>query len=86
MNGEVEKSITLLKDVITRAPNYLSNHLILAIIYGDQGRLEEARSEVAEIRRISPNYEVSHARRRLRFIDERVIDSYIEKLRSAGLP
>jgi adenylate cyclase len=70
---------------ITRNPDFLGSHLALAFIYSRTGRMAEARSEVDEIRRISPGYSLDVARQRLPFRDHREREDFFGALRAAGL-
>ena len=53
--GRYEEAIVTLKNAITRNPNSLSPHRLLAASYAELGRLEEARAEMAEVLRLNPN-------------------------------
>jgi adenylate cyclase len=66
-------------------PNYLPTHEILAVLYSELGREEEARAEVAEVLRISPNYSLEGVRQRLPFTDPAEARRYLAALRKAGL-
>jgi len=54
--GQYDEAIAALKSAAIRRPNHLPTHLFLAASYVELGREEEARAEVAEILRISPDY------------------------------
>jgi tetratricopeptide (TPR) repeat protein len=84
--GKYEEAIEALKSSLTRAPDFLSARRILAVIFSELGRKEEARSEVAEMLRISPRTSLVGQRKRLPFKDQIVLERYLEGLRKAGLP
>jgi len=83
--GRYEEAIAALKRAISRNPDYLASHLHLAVIYSELGREGEARAEVAEILRLSPNYSVDGVRQRLPFKDPAEVERYLANLRKAGL-
>ncbi len=84
--GQYEEAIAVLKRSFTRNPDQLPSHLDLAVIYCELGRKEEARSEVAEVLRISPRASLEGQRERMLFKDQAVLERYLENLRKAGLP
>lgn len=81
-----EEALRILKEATTRAPNYLTNQIILAIVYSKSGYDAEAQATVKEILRISPTYEAEHLRKRNPFKDTAVTEGFIAALRKAGLP
>ena len=84
--GRDDEAIDLLSQAISRAPNYLTNHVILTAIYAKIGRHDEARQAAEEILRISPKYNAEKFGERLPFTDTSITDDYIAALRQAGLP
>jgi adenylate cyclase len=77
-----EEAVAALKRVLTRSPDHIGGHLLLATIYSEVGREEEARAHVAEALRVSPQLSLEVLRQRLpAALPERVIDA----LRKAGL-
>jgi tetratricopeptide (TPR) repeat protein len=77
-----EEAETALKSTLTRSPDHLGAQLVLATIYSEKGRLEEARKHVAEAMRINPQLSLEDLRRRLPALPENGLDA----LRKAGLP
>jgi adenylate cyclase len=59
--------------------------VLLAAIYGELGREEEARAEAAEILRISPNYSLAVVRARIPYKDPADLERFLDGLRKAGL-
>ncbi len=84
--GKYEEAIEALKSSLTRAPDFLSAHRILAVIFSELGRKEEAQAEVAEILRVNPRASLESQRERMPFKDQAVSEQYLESLRKAGLP
>jgi adenylate cyclase len=82
---QYDEAIVVHGRAITRNPDFLGSHLALAFIYSRTGRTAEARSEVDEIRRISPGYLLEVARERLPFRDQTEREDFFGALRAAGL-
>jgi adenylate cyclase len=60
--GRYEEAIAACKRALTRNSNLLPAHVLLAVIYSELGREEEARAEVAEVLKISPKYSLEGVR------------------------
>ena len=71
--------------MVARAPNHLGAHVNLTIIYSKLGSEAEARAEVAEILRISPNVSLEGFRQQLPYKDPATLDPQIAALRKAGM-
>jgi adenylate cyclase len=54
--GRYQEAIEVLKRTVAAHPNLLVAHIALVIVYGELGRDNDARSEAAEIVRISPKF------------------------------
>jgi tetratricopeptide (TPR) repeat protein len=80
-----EEAIAAFKSALTRNPALLPVHVNLAVIYSELGREEEARAEVAEVLRISPNFSLEVLRQRFPYKDPAVLERMIAALRKAGL-
>ena len=80
-----EEAITALKRVLTRAPNFLGAHLVLAGAYSELGRETEAQAEAAEVLRISPNFSLEVGRQRSPNKDQARFERYLAALRKVGL-
>ena len=57
----------------------------MAVIYSELGREEEARTEVAEVLRINPNFSLKVFKQRLPYKDPAEVERYVAALRKAGL-
>lgn len=83
--GQPEEAIAALKGALARNPNFLPAHTQLASIYGELEQKEEARAEVAEILRLSPNFSLEVLRQSVPYKDPAVLERYLDSLRKAGL-
>ena len=78
--GQVEEAIESFKELNSRNPAFMPVHVYLAFIYTEIGRLEEARSHIAHVKRLSPGITVDEARKRLPYRDEEFLDHFIKTL------
>ncbi len=53
--GQHEAAVGPLREALARSPDLSPAHRLLAVVYAELGREEEARAEVGEILRISPD-------------------------------
>jgi adenylate cyclase len=58
MLQQYAQALRVLRDCISRSPNFRSGHVWLAATYAQMGQLGEARAEVAEVMRLDPNYTI----------------------------
>jgi tetratricopeptide (TPR) repeat protein len=84
---EYEKAVEAFKMLVVREPQRIAGHRGLATAYIHLGRKEQARSEMAEVLRLFPEYSLEVYRKKaLRtHMDPAVVESDIEALREAGL-
>ena len=68
-----------------RNPNFSPARRLLAIVYAELDRKKEARAEVAEILRISPDASLDLWRGRFPYKNKADLDRYISGLQKAGL-
>jgi adenylate cyclase len=83
--GRYEEAIAAYKRALTRNPDLLPVHIMLAVIYSELGREEEARAEVAEVLKISPKYSLEGVRQMWPYKDQAVLERELAALRKAGL-
>ena len=60
------EALRLLRECVSRTPNYRPGHVYLAATYAQLGRLDEAREEAAEVLRIDPQYKIAGRQDRVR--------------------
>ena len=76
-----------LREVVTRAPKYITGHIWCAANYAQLGLLDEARKEIAEAVRIDPDLTIAVATRLASVCRyQRDSEHHLEGLRKAGLP
>lgn len=85
MTRRYEEAITVLKRAITLAPNNLGAHLNLTATYSESGHEEEARAEVAEVLRLSPQFSLEAWGQMLPYKDPAEAERVLTALRKAGL-
>ncbi len=83
VNGEYEKAIEILQQVIKTSPDMWLSHFELAACYGLLGREEEARAAAAEVLRVDPNFSI--AKVMIAYRDKADKLRTIEVLRKVGL-
>jgi adenylate cyclase len=83
--GRYEEAIAILKRGIVRNPEFLGNHLALAPLYAEMGRMEEAQQEIQEILRVSPHFSIQILRGLIPSKDKAIVEEVIEAFRKAGL-
>jgi len=83
--GRDEEAIAPLKRFLTRHPNRLQAHLVLAAVYSELGREAEARAEGEEVLRLNPNFSLEIHRQRAPLKDPAVLERHLAALRKAGL-
>ncbi|HEV8718021.1 MAG TPA: adenylate/guanylate cyclase domain-containing protein [Candidatus Binatia bacterium] len=82
---QYEEAIAAFKRVLTHYPNLLIAHAGLAATYGALGREAEARTEAAEVLRLSPNFSLEVVRQVIPSKDPAVAERFLDDLRKAGL-
>ena len=56
MGEQYEKAVPELKEAIRLAPDRLLGHLWLAAAHSLEGKMKEARAEMATVRRLNPDF------------------------------
>jgi adenylate cyclase len=84
LTGRYGETIETLKRVLDRNSDFMPAHAYLAASYSEIGREEEARAEVAEIERLSPQASLEALRQRLPYKDQAVLERLLDSLRKAG--
>ncbi len=85
--GRYEEALKLLRQ-LPGSPLFVEqfdNHLRLAILYGELGRIEEAGAEAVEILKLAPNFSVEVYGQRAPHRDPARTERDMAALRKAGL-
>jgi adenylate cyclase len=82
MNGHFKEALE--SELRMDAPPFHLHHAWLAAIYGRLGRLDEARAEAAEVRRLRPDFDLAAHYRRSN-MPEQNIRKLMAGARKAGL-
>jgi adenylate cyclase len=83
--GRSEEAVVPLKQFLSRYPNLLFAHLVLAAVYSELGREAEARAEAAEVLRLNPKFSVEVHEERVPIKDPAMLERHIAALHKAGL-
>jgi adenylate cyclase len=83
--GRYEEAIAAFKKTLSVYPRLPGPRADLVVIYSQLGREEEARAEVTEILRISPDFSLEGVRQRWFYKDPAESERYLTALRKAGL-
>lgn len=81
-----EEAISILNGAIGRSPDFLHAHVLLASIYGELGRKQEAQAAAIEILRIDPDFSINDYIKGVHYKDEAKKQRYRDGLRKAGAP
>jgi adenylate cyclase len=83
--GRYADAMPIFKAFFVLQPYGVWEHVWLAIAYTELGREQEARAEIVEILRISPQFSLKAEKERLALQDQALEERYINDLRKAGL-
>jgi adenylate cyclase len=74
-----------LQRYLSRFPNILPGHLLLAVVYSELGQAAEAQQEAAEVLRFNLRFSLGVHKQRIPIKDPVVLEQHIAALRKAGL-
>jgi tetratricopeptide (TPR) repeat protein len=74
-----------LQRYLSRYPNILPAHLMLAAVYSELGQTAEARAAAAEVLRLNPKFSLAVHKQRMPIKDPAVLERHIAALHKAGL-
>ena len=85
--GRYAEALPLVRESISRSPNYRGAHLIAAATYAHLGQMEEARHEAKEVLRLEPLHTIEGTAKRIMVFKHRHdAERFFYALRKAGLP
>ncbi|MBI3757043.1 MAG: tetratricopeptide repeat protein [Deltaproteobacteria bacterium] len=85
MAGRYEEAQAALQRFLSRYPNILPAHLMLAAVYSELGKDVEAHAEAAEVLRLNPKFSLEVHKERAPIKDPAMLERHIAALRKAGL-
>src|SRR5262249_13943555 len=83
--GRYAQARAALQRFLSRHPNILHIHLMLAVVHSELGQAAEAKAEAAEVLRLNPNFSLAVHRERMPIKDPVVLERHLATLRKAGL-
>ncbi|HEV8716503.1 MAG TPA: tetratricopeptide repeat protein [Candidatus Binatia bacterium] len=83
--GRYEEARVPLQRYLSRYPNRLHVHLMLAAVYSELGQTAEARVEAAAVLRLNPQFSLAVHKQRMPIKDSAVLERHLAALRKAGL-
>jgi len=83
--GHYAEARAPLQRYLSRYPNFLPGHLMLAVVYSELGKEAEARAEAAEVLRLNPKFSLEVHEQRMPIKDPAMLERHIAALRKAGL-
>ena len=81
-----QDAVVLYQMAIKQTPNYISAHIGLTASYAEMGRLDDARTQAAEVLRIDPRYSIGRYATALTHKQPEHAQRSLDALRDAGLP
>ena len=83
--GRYDEAEEIVERAVIGNPDFLSTHVILAVIYMETDRLKEAHAEVEEIMRLSPDFSLKLLKEMIPVKDQEIIRWATGVLTKAGL-
>jgi adenylate cyclase len=84
--GRHKEAVVVLEESVQRNPAFDRTQLVLAAVYAQLGKLDDAAWAVEEALIINPGISLSDERRDANYKRSGDLDHYIEALRKAGVP
>src|SRR5216684_2826527 len=83
--GRYKEARAPLERSVSRYPNKLDTHLMLAVVYSELGQAAEARAEAAEVLRLNPHFSLAVHKQRMPIKDPAALERHLAALHRAGL-
>jgi TolB-like protein/class 3 adenylate cyclase/cytochrome c-type biogenesis protein CcmH/NrfG len=83
---QYEQAIVPLQTAINRFPTFITPRRHLAAVYAQMGRMDEAKKEIAAVRKLDSSVCIALYRERSRYKNAEDLEHYLDGLRKAGLP
>jgi adenylate cyclase len=85
MIGRYAEAIPVVKKAAAYAPDWPFPHIALAVDYIEVGREDDAKTQIAEILRLSPQFSLDLFKHRNPYKDQSFMERWLADLRKAGL-
>ncbi len=85
MAGRYKEARAPLEGFVSRYPNRLDIHLMLAVVYSELGQAAEARAQAAEVLRLNPHFSLAVHKQRMPIKDPAALERHLADLRKTGL-
>lgn len=84
--GRYDGAVRVLTEGVLKSHSFLRNHVLLAVAYGKQGRLDDAAWVAEEIRALSLKFSIGYWKESESFHKPATLEFFVEGLRLAGMP
>jgi len=84
--GKNENAVNILERGVVHNPDFLAIHLALAGTYAEMGRDEDAKLEMKEVLRLSPDFNLRVCQEMVPLKDPDLKERFLSAIRKAGLP
>ena len=81
----LQEALDAQKKALSLNPDFFGSHVLLAAIYSELGRDDEARAALAEVKRINPLISLEILRQRLPFGDHAQVERFFSALKRAEM-
>ena len=86
MKGQYEEALAEIKKSTQLTPNWWGNYLVMAVIYAQLNRQEEAAAAAKKVLELNPNFSVERISKVTPYKNPAEIKIVIDAMRKAGLP
>jgi adenylate cyclase len=80
-----DQAIAAENEAVSINPNFVGSQLVLAFIYNETGREQEARTNIAQALSINPQISLAALRESVPIGDPSMLEAFLESLQKAGL-
>ena len=84
--GRYEEAVVLYQRTINQTPEFISPHIGLTVCYAEMGRLEDARTQAAQVLRLDPKFSAARYAQQRPYRLPEYAQHRLDALRAAGLP
>ncbi|MCH7478674.1 MAG: tetratricopeptide repeat protein [SAR324 cluster bacterium] len=84
--GQPQEALEVMDAILAQQPDFFPVVLLRTGFLAREGRIEEAKEAMTDLRRINPNFRLAHVKGYLMTRDQEYVAAFTEALRKAGLP